>query len=293
MDYEQLMERSIINARKVIKESKKIGRIDVNEIPKHLAHIKTFFEEELNSQWLSNLSQDDFNKTVDKAISLSRLEIKETPPVGIVSPFGKSTVFLRSFMKHFKNLLKEKSLELLGERIDSEKTASLRKPYLKKESGRPIGETYAVFLSHADGDRRLAILIKNLLSDLKISSFVAHEDLEKGKVWEPTLIRTLKDSKILIILATKEVENSAWVNFEIGLAYENMVPLFIHDLSDKVSYIKNKQGIKIKKENLDSKLVELIVTIHHKLGLELKVDKEEIVKLPSFIALKELLINKF
>ena len=42
--------------------------------------------------------------------------------------------------------------------------------------------------------------LKNLFEDFGVQSFVAHDDIEEGEVWELTL----------------HIEDSAWVNFETG-----------------------------------------------------------------------------
>jgi len=150
---------------------------------------------------------------------------------------------------------------------------------------------YAVFICHAIEDRELGNNIKCLLEDFDIKTFVAHDDIELGKIWEPTIIETIQASKIVVTLGTKNIETSPWVNFETGLAYDKMFPVLFDKLTDEVSYIKNKQGIIIDYKDVDKSLLKLIQNVLSKLGIMNKKTTEEIKNLLSFLNLKKI-INK-
>jgi len=146
--------------------------------------------------------------------------------------------------------------------------------------------TYAVFISHTSADRKLANCLKQFLTDFHIKAFVAHDDIELGDIWEPTIIENVRNSKIMIALGSKGVELSPWVNFETGLAYDKMFPILLEPLSDKVSYVKNKQGINMVHGDLDSNLLKLSSKVLSKLGLTSDKKKEVVKALPSFQALR-------
>lgn len=153
--------------------------------------------------------------------------------------------------------------------------------------------TYAVFICHAIEDRELGNCIKLLLEDFNIKSFVAHDDIELGDIWEPKILETIKDSKIMITLGTKETESSSWVNFETGLGYDKMFPILFDKLTDKVSYIKNKQGIIMDYGNSDSGLLTLIDKVLSRLGVINKRTEEEMKLLPNFLNLKKIILEKY
>jgi hypothetical protein len=149
--------------------------------------------------------------------------------------------------------------------------------------------TYAVFISHVNSDRQLGIALKELLKDFNVKSFVAHEDIEYGQVWEPTIIETIRNAKVTVILGSEGVEDSPWVNFELGLSYEKMFPIIFNKLSDRVSYIKSKQGIIVNYEDIDNTILKLVLSILSKLGLETEKTPDEIKALSSFTKMKKII----
>jgi len=154
-------------------------------------------------------------------------------------------------------------------------------------------DTYAVFISHANSDKELGMCIKDLLKEFHIKSFVAHEDIEICDIWEPTIIKTLENAKIMLILATKDIENSPWVNFEIGLAYKKMFPLIFDKLTDKVSYIKNTQGIPIDYDDIEGSLFKLIDKVIAKIGIIAEKNRDTIRALFAFKKLKQKIIDDY
>jgi len=153
--------------------------------------------------------------------------------------------------------------------------------------------TYSIFLSHHKQERKLANLIKELFEDFNITSFVAHDDIKAGEVWERSIISSVKNSKIILVIGTKNIENSPWVNFEVGLGYEDMLPIIFDKLSDKVSYIKNKQGILVGYENLDNTIINLIKMVMESLGLKLGVKEGTIKTFTSYKNLKEFIDKNY
>lgn len=152
---------------------------------------------------------------------------------------------------------------------------------------------YAVFISHVSGDKHIAVSLKDVLSDFGIKSFVAHEDIEEGEFWQAKITEWIENTTVMVILASKEIEMSPWVNFEIGLAYDKMFPFILEKLTDKVSYVKNKQGIVLDCSNTNKSILRLIKTILSKLGLSTNKSDEEITTQDSFDNLKNLIRKKY
>ena len=154
-------------------------------------------------------------------------------------------------------------------------------------------DNYSVFISHAVEDVELATQLQSLLKDLNISSFVAHKDITKGHNWQNIILENLKKSCLLVILGTKKVEKSPWVNFEVGYGYEKMIPIIFEELSDKVSYIKSQQGIKMKYDNTDKSVMEIVDIIISKLGLIKHKKHSEIEHLGSYRKLTSYINKNF
>lgn len=152
---------------------------------------------------------------------------------------------------------------------------------------------YAVFISNVDEDKNIGNAIKKVLGDFDIKSFVAHDDIELGEIWEPTITKCIESAVLMVVVASRKIELSPWVNFEVGLAYNKMFPFLLEELSDKVSYIKNKQGIVLSCVDIDKSILRLIRNVLSKLGLSTKKTDDEITSLPSFIELKSLLQRNY
>ncbi len=60
-----------------------------------------------------------------------------------------------------------------------------------------------VFLSHSDKDKKIAAELKSKLSKHGLSVFLAHEDIDGGSDWVSKLYEEIQNSKIFIMLLTK------------------------------------------------------------------------------------------
>jgi len=237
--------------------------------------------------------------TLSDIIKISKRALESTKRdiarISQINPYHSVSLneFLEVYTNHIENLTnaltKSESTKSSGQKqnrkpIDEVKTIDLT-----------LGESmiYAVFICHAEEDKQLANLIKSLLKDFNITSFIAHDDIKKGKKWEPTILDTLEKSKIVLVLGTKHVEKSAWVNFETGLGYNKMFPLLFDKLSDEVSYIKNVQGIIADYKNIKKTILALMREIISKLGITTDKDDNQIISLGSFKKLEEYIIKKY
>jgi len=189
--------------------------------------------------------------------------------------------FMETFFKHLRNISKETKKE-----VDSIKEREVIKE--SKEN-----QKYAIFITHSIEDKKLAGFLKDLFEEMGVSSFVAHDDIEKGLDWKPEIINSLNNSNLLIVLCTKNIENSPWVNFEIGLGYNKMLPIFIDKLSDRLNYVKSIQGINIDTSNLDKTIYEILFESLKKIGLEKKFDLDDVKLTESYKKFKSFLSEMF
>lgn len=229
---------------------------------------------------LKNKDIKEYEKLIDKAIEITNNDVIK---LNRLSPYEHVDIakFMEIFFKHLRNLTPEKNI---SSKDKSNETNVILES--KKE------DKYAIFLSHSVKDKRLAGLFKKLFNDLNIDCFVAHDDIDEGLEWKPIIINTLNNSTLMFVLCTKNIENSAWVNFEVGLGYNKTVPIFIEDLSDKVGYIKDLQGIRMNPPNISSFLLNIVDMVFRKLGLKKTLTEQDIKSMPSFRELEKDIIEK-
>lgn len=193
-----------------------------------------------------------------------------------IDALTQSQIFEKNYSEHFDSLL--------AERINSKES--------KEHQGVPQPAVINdVFISHSMEDGRLAHCLKNLFKQLGIGSFVAHNDILQGQLWEATIINTIRQSKLMIVIATPDIEKSPWVNFECGMAYQKMFPILFEGLvlSDKVSFVKSKQGIVIRREKIQQGLGELVAKIALQLGKDGGEITTKILQAESLKNFKDLL----
>lgn len=85
-----------------------------------------------------------------------------------------------------------------------------------------------VFISYSTQDQPLANFMHKHLIDEGIQTFMAASSLEVGQQWSSEIIQNLKDSKWVLLLASKAACKSNYVNQEIGgtvVAEKKLVPI--------------------------------------------------------------------
>lgn len=82
--------------------------------------------------------------------------------------------------------------------------------------------TKTVFLSHSHKDRKLALGLSRLLAKMGVDLYIdwQDEDLPRipGRETAEQIKEKIRDSDLVLMLATKNAINSKWVPWEIGVA---------------------------------------------------------------------------
>lgn len=240
----------------------------------------------------NDLSLEEFNNISKKTLSMTKKDMDTIRNLNIFTAIDFPS-FFKTYIEHFEKFLESKREVTKKSHLDTNEKKSIIDDKIEFKIRVKEPEVYAVFICHAIEDKTLANRIKHLLNDFDIKSFVAHDDIKKGQPWQSSIIYNLYDSKVLLVLATKYIETSTWVNFEVGLGYDKMFPLLFDELSDQVSYIKGNQGIDVRGKKVESVAFDLISTIASKLGVYLEVDEKSIESLASFRNLKELIATNY
>ena len=102
-----------------------------------------------------------------------------------------------------------------------------------------------VFLSHSDKDKKIASELKSKLSKHGLFAFLAHEDIDGGSDWISKLYEEIQNSKIFIMLLTKNYHPSKYTDQETGIAInckKTILPICIDD-TRPYGFASSKQAI--------------------------------------------------
>jgi len=102
-----------------------------------------------------------------------------------------------------------------------------------------------VFLSHSDKDKKIASELKSKLSKHGLFVFLAHEDIDGGSDWVSKLYEEIQNSKIFIMLLTKNYHPSKYTDQETGIAIDckkTILPICIDD-TRPYGFASSKQAI--------------------------------------------------
>lgn len=116
-----------------------------------------------------------------------------------------------------------------------------------------------IFLSHSDEDKKIASELKSILSKYDLDVFLAHEDIEGGSDWVAKLYEEIQDSKIFIMLLTKNYHSSNYTEQETGIAIncrKTILPICI-DETRPYGFASSKQAIICSLPFEDSKIQKI------------------------------------
>jgi len=102
-----------------------------------------------------------------------------------------------------------------------------------------------VFLSHSDKDKKIASELKSKLSKHGLFVFLAHEDIDGSSDWISKLYEEIQNSKIFIMLLTKNYHPSKYTDQETGIAInckKTILPICIDD-TRPYGFASSKQAI--------------------------------------------------
>lgn len=87
---------------------------------------------------------------------------------------------------------------------------------------------YAAFISCASSDRLLAIAVKMMLDRLGLTVFVGDQDLRNlaRSDWSAEIVAAIHASSSFLVIATQHGMNRKWVDFELGVAAGDGLPLY-------------------------------------------------------------------
>ena len=108
---------------------------------------------------------------------------------------------------------------------------------------------YDVFISYSSIDQKIAEGVCAYLEQQGIRCFVAYRDIPRGVVWATAIVEALENSRMMVVLFSKNFNNSAQVEREIELASDMNLSILTFRLCDdafrgaKKYYLQNLNWI--------------------------------------------------
>ena len=108
---------------------------------------------------------------------------------------------------------------------------------------------YDVFISYSSIDQKIAEGVCAYLEQQGIRCFVAYRDIPRGVVWATAIVEALENSRMMVVLFSKNFNDSSQVEREIELASNMEMPILTFRLSDvafrgaKKYYLQNLNWI--------------------------------------------------
>lgn len=104
---------------------------------------------------------------------------------------------------------------------------------------------YDVFISYSSHDQKVIEGLTAYLEQHKIRCFVAYRDIPPGEVWAKAIVEALEDSRMMLVVFSKDFNNSGQVDREIEIASEDKKPILTFRIANetfkgaKKYYLKN------------------------------------------------------
>ena len=108
---------------------------------------------------------------------------------------------------------------------------------------------YDVFISYSRKDQKIAEGICGYLESNGYRCFVAYRDIPKGRVWAAAIADAMDESKMMVVVFSKNFNVSEQTDRELELAAENKMPILTYRIADdkftgaKKFYLQNLNWI--------------------------------------------------
>ena len=88
-----------------------------------------------------------------------------------------------------------------------------------------ISGRFRLFISHCATQKLQVGALRDALDPLGISAFVAHEDMEPSREWQPQIESALRTAEALVAVVTDDFVTSMWCDQEVGFALGRGLPV--------------------------------------------------------------------
>jgi len=123
--------------------------------------------------------------------------------------------------------------------------------------------TFKLFISHKDDNKKLANELKEALEVFGISSFIAHEDIEPSTEWQNEIEKALFSMDALLALLSSGFSESVWTNQEVGVAFgRGVFILSVKAVENPKGFVGKFQALRPKNSDVNdlaSKIAEQLM----------------------------------
>ena len=136
--------------------------------------------------------------------------------------------------------------------------------------------TYA-FLSYQTADKSSAARVKAVLAEVKIKSFLAHEDIDVSEEWRLKILEEIRKVDLFVCLLSRQYLKSAWCLQESGIAvFRGAVPIVPLSLDGTTppGFMSHLQSMKVAPEEISlDTLLPAFLKHDFPLAISLLIDK--------------------
>ena len=127
---------------------------------------------------------------------------------------------------------------------------------------------YDVFISHSSKDKTIADAICHALEENDIRCWIAPRDIRPGKTWASEIGQGIKNSQIVLLVYTKNANQSEAVSNEIDIAFSNkktIIPFLIDNtpMNEDFNFYLNRKHWLVAYPDYKKKFAELINSVCH------------------------------
>jgi hypothetical protein len=119
-------------------------------------------------------------------------------------------------------------------------------------------DSFRLFISHKDDNKKFAKELKKALEVFGISSFVAHEDIEPSTEWQNEIEKALFSMDSLLALLSTGFSASVWTNQEVGVAFgRGIFILSVKAGEDPKGFVGKFQALRPKNNSINDLAIQI------------------------------------
>lgn len=111
------------------------------------------------------------------------------------------------------------------------------------------------FLSYQTKDKKVAGAVREILKNLGVDTFLAHEDISVSAAWQRRIIREIKRCEIFVAILSKQYLSSPYCMQESGIAVFRgnitIIPLAIDKTTTSPGFMQHIQSVRITPRDID------------------------------------------
>ena len=120
-----------------------------------------------------------------------------------------------------------------NQKIAARAATSQPPPGTRRPNLAPTGTAAQIFISHSSQDRKIAETIVQALESRGLQCWISSRDVAGGENYQESIVRAIRNTKIMLLIFTDNANNSDEIKKEIGLASRNkltVIPVRIEDV---------------------------------------------------------------